>query len=284
MKFYFYKLYIKTIRKVINHSFLKAFLIKNLPGWYSLSESIYVRFKDTESNLLNILSEKSKTSIDIGALWGGYSVLLKKFSNNLVIFEPNVNNYNFLVKSFKGNKNIEIINAAVSDKSDSATLKIPENNPGNATIESENKFDDKNKVREYKVTTKKIDDSNIKNVGFIKIDIEGHEYSAVKGMAELIKNQRPNLLIEIEERHNAGSIERVSSFFKSLEYDIFFIAGNFIYPFSDYIIDEYQNSENRNTRKYINNFIFIPREKSGGILSLFSESGIKKTGEYSSTV
>jgi FkbM family methyltransferase len=279
MKLYFYKLYVKSIRKIINHSFLKNFLIKNFPGLYSFSESIYVRFKDAESNFLDILSDKSKTSIDIGALWGGYSLLLKRFSKKLLIFEPNNNNYNFLLKSLRSNKNIEIINAAVSDKSNSATLKIPENNPGNATIESENKFDDINNVREYKVTTKKIDDLNIKNIGFIKIDIEGHEYSAVRGMAELLKDQRPNLLIEIEERHNAGSIERVTSFFKTIEYDIYFIADNIIHPFKDYSIDVYQNSGNRNTRKYINNFIFIPREKSGGILSLFSERAIIKEAE-----
>ena len=158
--------------------------------------------------------------MDIGALWGGYSVILKDFSNNLIVFEPNNNNYEFLVRSFAKYSKVKIINAAVSDSSDKATLKIPKENPGNATIEHENKFSDLVEYKSLVVETVKIDDLNLKDIGFIKIDIEGHEFSALKGMEEMLKIQKPNLLIEIEERHNAGSIERVGSFMKSLGYDI----------------------------------------------------------------
>jgi FkbM family methyltransferase len=39
-------------------------------------------------------------------------------------------------------------------------------------------------------------------VGFIKIDVEGHELAVINGATTLLTTQRPLLLIEIEARHH----------------------------------------------------------------------------------
>ena len=51
----------------------------------------------------------------------------------------------------------------------------------------------------YNVKTAKLDDLLINNnIGFIKIDVEGHEKNVVMGAINLIKKNKPNLLVEIE--------------------------------------------------------------------------------------
>ena len=56
--------------------------------------------------------------------------------------------------------------------------------------------------------TKKIDDLNLKDIGFIKIDAEGAELKVLIGAKKLIKKYKPTLLIEIEERYISQSIEK----------------------------------------------------------------------------
>ena len=46
----------------------------------------------------------------------------------------------------------------------------------------------------------KIDDLNYKNVSFMKIDVEGAELLVLKGAINTIKNSRPIIMIEIEDR------------------------------------------------------------------------------------
>ena len=53
---------------------------------------------------------------------------------------------------------------------------------------------------------KRLDDIKIKNdIGFIKIDVEGHEKNVIQGGLDTIKKNKPVLLIEIEEKHTKAS-------------------------------------------------------------------------------
>ena len=49
-----------------------------------------------------------------------------------------------------------------------------------------------------RVKTEKLDDLLMNsNVGFIKIDVEGHEKNVLMGALNLIKRNKPSLLVEI---------------------------------------------------------------------------------------
>ena len=48
----------------------------------------------------------------------------------------------------------------------------------------------------------KLDNIQIKNIGFIKIDVEGHELEVIKGAKETINKYNLILLVEIEKRHS----------------------------------------------------------------------------------
>ena len=104
------------------------------------------------------------------------------------------------------------------------------------------------KYTNYKVKTKKLDNVLInKNIGFIKIDVEGHEKNVVIGAENIIKKNKPNLLIEIEEKHTKEKVEDVINFINDFGYKSYYCENNNIIS----------TSKLKNLNKK-NNFIFIP--------------------------
>jgi hypothetical protein len=55
-------------------------------------------------------------------------------------------------------------------------------------------------------------------VGFIKIDVEGHELSVIKGATALIRRDSPIILVELEDRHRPDAMRSFSSFLGGLGY------------------------------------------------------------------
>jgi hypothetical protein len=54
---------------------------------------------------------------------------------------------------------------------------------------------------EQNVELRTLDSLNLQDVGFVKIDVEGHELDVLRGGAETIQRNRPHLLIEVRENH-----------------------------------------------------------------------------------
>ena len=100
----------------------------------------------------------------------------------------------------------------------------------------------------YKVKTAKLDDILIDHkIGFIKIDVEGHEKNVLNGSKNLIKKYKPNLLIEIEERHSKEKVEDTISFINNLGYKSYFCSK------SDLL-----DTSRLTNFKSKNNYIFLP--------------------------
>ena len=226
---------------------LKKRLIRSLKNNYEKELSIIDRF-----------SNKSKIAIDVGVYRGVYTYKFSKLFKKVISFEPNPLIYKYLNKNLnKLLNNIEIYNYALSDKSGTATLKIPNRKKsffnqnyeevyklGAATIHKKNKLE---KFDSFEVKTKKLDDVIENNhIGFIKIDVEGHEMEVIKGSIELIKKNKPTLLIEIEEKHTQKPVEQTINYIKGLGYECYQLRNQDIIKFklSDH-------------KKEDNNFIFL---------------------------
>ena len=112
---------------------------------------------------------------------------------------------------------IKIYNLALSDQNKKKILQIPLYKnmilDGWATLErknhSENNF---NKFKKIRIKTKKLDDFHFKNISFIKIDVEGHELSLLRGAKKFFKLNKPNCLIEIKK----NNLSKVKKFFNDL--------------------------------------------------------------------
>ena len=204
-----------------------------------------------------------QTALDIGAHKGGYLYhMLTKIgsSGRLFAFEPQTVLFNYLTnlkRIFKW-KNVVIEHIALSDSPGIVKLFIPANHgkpssPGASIVGSSN-------FMEYKteeVEAVKLDDycreRNIKP-DFLKIDVEGNELRVFEGGRETLKQYRPKLLFECEERHiGKEKVMETFHFLESLGYTGKFICGTQILPLSAFDFSRHQNKE---TKPYCNNFIF----------------------------
>lgn len=209
-------------------------LICNLDDWIPWNVYIHGRYQvegNYEDFMLNIAS-KSAVVFDIGANIGYYTIQFSRiFKKTGIIysFEPLSYQYNLLKRNIALNNisNVIPIKMIVSD-TDGSTRRVyfsGMENTGNSSLEIES--------QEYEdVATTTIDhfceDKNIENIDLVKIDVEGHELSVLKGMEGILrKNIVKNLFVEINDEtlSAAGtSTIEVVSFLGEFGYKPFSIA------------------------------------------------------------
>lgn len=218
------------------------FIIKKLlPKKYLFKKRILREIKkkkEPEISLIKDLIEPETDSIDIGVYRGVHSYEMSKYSKIIHSFEPNPVIYKDLKKTLPLIiDNLKLYNYALSDKNITKNLRIPIRNlkanklnyeefyeMGKATIHEENKFEN---YENFKVECKILDDFKFNNsISFIKIDVEGHEISVLNGAKIIIKKFKPNLLIEIEERHSKRNIKDTINFVCSFGYNSYVFKEN----------------------------------------------------------
>ena len=211
----------------------------------------------TDIKFLKYLINKNLNSLDVGAYKGVYTYFISKYSKKVYAFEPNPKSFKILEKTV--NANVKVLPYALSDKSSFDFLKIPRGRKGfsNQGGSLRNTKLDKN-YGKLKVKTKKIDDLNLKNIGFIKIDAEGVELKVLLGAKKLIKKYKPTLLVEIEERYISGPIEQSLNKILSLGYRGFALIGEILTPLKFFEGDKNHRID-YGPNFHANAFIFISR-------------------------
>jgi FkbM family methyltransferase len=138
--------------------------------------------------------------LDIGANVGYYSLLFAKLTGptgRIYAFEPEKKNYSLLLENIRTNgyKNITAENCAVSDENGRIKLYISEDNAGDHRIEG-----GETAKRYQEINMLKIDDylrDKNNRVDYVKLDIQGADFKAIKGMANTLKNN-PDIMIQSE--------------------------------------------------------------------------------------
>lgn len=217
-----------------------------------------------EQLFLELLSEQNKVSIDIGANVGAYTEILKK-RTFVYAFEPIPETFTILLRKFEKCDNVRVRQLALSDHIGISKMYIPILNQkykyGWASFY--NKFQDKYPFREISVNTSTIDEEKISDVTLMKIDAEGSELDIIKGAVETIGKYRPNIIIEIEERHKEGTLKKTTSFLRELGYKGMYIDlhNRKIKAFEESFIKQKQHEFLKGIYPmYYYNFIFVPSE------------------------
>ena len=254
---------IKSISLFVFPSIIKkrVFAHYQTLNWKSLSK---IEF-DAELLLLEFLLQKDSVFFDIGANKGEYAYYAERLINpkNIYLFEPEKKLNKQLNAIFKGCNTSDV---ALSDSAGTHQFKIPVIN-GVAdnclsSLEVNHKEDNETEAIVYEVKTNTLDNfTKEKNVfpDLIKIDVEGHELSVLKGAAQYISTHHPTLIIEIEQRHHQNiNIDSVFEDFKQKDYNCYYYSKKQAQLFP------YDNKTHLTNSKeyfgkidYINNYIFI---------------------------
>ncbi len=171
-------------------------------NFFPLYNVLYPRFKNRqdadEIAFLKKSIHKDDVILDIGANIGFYSKILASLTGpggKVFCFEPDAVNYKYLLSNTKGHTNILPINKAVAEST--KTLKLYTSKLLNVDHRTYKVDEFENEIS---IPATSIDDftADQPKVDFIKMDIQGFELSALKGMVKTIqKNPGLKMLTEL---------------------------------------------------------------------------------------
>jgi FkbM family methyltransferase len=212
---------------------------------------------EPELRLLAGLVDPHRTAVDVGANKGTYTWFLSHLCRHVYAYEPNPAMRWMLTRCTPSN--VTVFPRALSDRNGEAVLRIPHrggrfaNNVG--TLRPE--FDDPS-CECIPVPTTRLDDDGLVDVGFLKIDVEGHEREVLRGARELIARDRPVLLVEIIAEHNDRPVDDTIEFVERLGYRAHVVLGMELAEWS--LVRGLRDENDRRSRpnERIRNYVFLP--------------------------
>jgi len=175
----------------------------------------------------------AKHVLDIGVNIGQTLLKLKAIAPrcSYIGFEPNPYCLSYLSKLCELNKltNTAIIPMALSDTSDVVELLFDNDSPVDSSA-GINRLYRRGTKRKINIHTAVPDELTIlkhKNIGLIKIDVEGAELEVLNGLTELIRKNLPIIFIEIlpvydvENKDRLDRQSKIQKIIESLNYQIY---------------------------------------------------------------
>jgi len=161
---------------------------KKFPWDWKLEMLLGLYEKDT-TRLFKKIIRPGMTVVDIGAHIGCYTRLSAKLvgpAGRVLAFEPEPENFQFLVKNTVNLKNVKLFNLAVSDQDGEIAFYKVKNSTGCHSVVPQQQAETM-RVRAVSLDAF-LADQKIERIDIIKIDIEGGEPLAFKGMNNLLRN------------------------------------------------------------------------------------------------
>lgn len=159
--------------------------------------------KDALDSIRDVLSLiKPTTSLDIGANIGNHALVIAGLTERLYAFEPVSFVHSVLQRNLDNNgaMNATAVNVGLSMGEAIQTIFVPrEHNVGCSSLEERGMHADQQEIRLVEGDAY-VAENGIRNIDFIKIDIEGHEGEAIAGLRQTIMSNKPLILMEWDQR------------------------------------------------------------------------------------
>jgi len=174
----------------------KAFLKEAFPSiWVRWHLMHHPKSAEQELFYLDRIVPRGAVTVDVGAHCGLYTRKLARLSRQVYAFEPSRQMADLLRRTSASNVSVHEI--ALSDHTGNAELLIPQDGQGLvyglASLEPAVSASSQT-VASVKVPTSRLDAIVQQDVAFVKIDVEGHELSVLKGAIELLEQSQPVFL------------------------------------------------------------------------------------------
>ena len=184
------------------------FLIPSDDPTIGRSLDMYGEYCDAEIDLLKGLLKPDSWFIDIGANIGTHTVPISFVCERVIAFEPDIDNFNILGKNVAGlcalKNNVTCTKLALGKESKEVNTKF---DFGKTLV-----------VEGTGIKMAPYDLLGIPRTSVVKIDVEGQELDVLIGMRVTLTNQKPDLLIEMQDENTYAD---TFDYLKSLEYNIF---------------------------------------------------------------
>jgi len=169
----------------------------------------------------------SSLFIDVGANIGNHTVFLSPFFAQTISFEPNPITYRLLCLNTAAYTNIKTVNLGLSDSLCTAKLYGSTDHLGGWSLQAQSSY------KTLSPQTIDLDtlDHYLSSLGssppvsFLKIDIEGHELKAFKGMKQTLCKSKPLILFEQHSSEFRSSSSDCLDFLSSIGYTYYYIAA-----------------------------------------------------------
>jgi FkbM family methyltransferase len=230
---------------------------------------------EPELRLLPFLVDPHRVAVDVGAHSGIYTYALSRLAHRVIAVEPNPLLAQDLAKAFV-RAPVRVVAEAASDASETVLLRTPVDQPGGeglATLSPSNTLAG-SKVSTTSVTTRPLDQIVKEEgpIGFIKIDVEGHELAVLRGARHTLDDWRPTMLIEAEERHRPDAVASLTEYLRPWGYRGFVLRNQVLTsiagfdPSRDQVSRDVAVPAHDHRGAYLNNFIFIAESISAELV------------------
>lgn len=221
-----------------------------------------LRRYEAEMHLLPFLVDPRRNAVDAGAHRGSYCYFLARLCPTVYAYEPNPLMREYLRRVVR--PNVVISECGLSDIPGHAQFTIPNSRRGYrhtaGTLERRLYTDD---AVQLTVRSVRLDDEPVENVGFIKMDIEGHELAALAGARRILERDRPVMLIEVREELNGKPIDQALTEIESYGYLGFALQGRRMCDWRTLDLDWFRpNPTTPPPGERILNFIFFPSTRA----------------------
>lgn len=167
-----------------------------------------------------------KTVLDIGANIGNHSLAFSPYCKQVFSFEPHPKTFRLLELNTMDVTNIHPINIGASDHTAKMKAVDSHNNMGGARLIDDSIVTNE-KISNYREFSLRPLDSieQLENtdIGFIKIDVEGHELQAFKGAKRLLEKHHPVIAFEqLADSFDLGTSD-VIEYLKNIGYKKFLV-------------------------------------------------------------
>ncbi len=166
-------------------------------------EEIRPGFEPETVRLFKSLINVNKTDyvLDVGANIGCTSILCGTLAEKVYAFEPSPTTFNFLRRNIQrsGLKNVDIQNFGLGATAGQYTLTFAPNNRSGGFVSNHTQASAGHSIEDVSVKTMDefVKPLNLPRLNFIKIDVEGFEWSVVQGGKWSLEEYKPTVVLEL---------------------------------------------------------------------------------------
>lgn len=198
------------------------------------ARAVYPRYEPELARLADLCPPDCDTAVDIGGWYGPWTHRLARRARRVVTLEPVPHLARLLTATAP--PNVRVIRAAASDRPGTARLWLPPHDGGDQGVSSLIRRDIHGHALD--VTCVTLDELGLRDVGFIKIDVDGNESAVLRGATGILSRDRPALFVELESR--IQPIAPVVTYLSMLGYDGWVLPDRAWIPLSRFPLESHQ--------------------------------------------